>query len=402
MPPRLRVYVGTWNMHGKDPPESLAPWLPGTPSSSGGGGPAAQFDMYVIGTQEAERSIEKSVLNPSKAKWLLRLNAELGDGFVCVASHSLVAIHLAVYVRRGLLAEVSGVQSAHVACGLGDILGNKGGVGISLRVGRTSMLCVNAHFAAHQTKIAERNADFHRINSALGLRPSADGAASSSSAAAAASASAGASASSPTSSAGAAHAAGGCAGLFDRVIWCGDLNYRIAGCRAAIDAVLEPPGERARAAPEWGGEDHHWDSMRAVLLGNDQLRQQMAAGNVFNGFEEGDITFRPTYKFDSKQRHLYDQSEKQRVPAYTDRVLFRAADAAPPGAVRLLQYSSSPELTTSDHRPVFAELAVAYEPSAAAADADAVAEYSMPMVSRSARSGTTPAAQSQSSVCAVM
>ena len=53
-------------------------------------------------------------------------------------SHSLVAIHLAVYVRRGLLPEVSSVQTAHVACGVGDILGNKGGVGVSLCVGCVS------------------------------------------------------------------------------------------------------------------------------------------------------------------------------------------------------------------------------------------------------------------------
>ena len=118
--------------------------------------------MYVIGTQEAERSIEKSLLNPSKTKWLLRVNAALGDGYECVASHSLVAIHLALYVRTGLLPEVSNVRTAHVACGIGDILGNKGGVGISLCVGRTSLLLVNSHLAAHQTKVGERNADFHK------------------------------------------------------------------------------------------------------------------------------------------------------------------------------------------------------------------------------------------------
>lgn len=107
----LRVFVGTWNLHGKEPPDSLAPWLPAPPLAdqrSGGAGPGSpeMVDVYVIGTQEAERSIEKSVLNPSKAKWLLRLNAALGDQYACVASHSLVAIHLAVYVRVELLPEV--------------------------------------------------------------------------------------------------------------------------------------------------------------------------------------------------------------------------------------------------------------------------------------------------------
>ena len=30
----------------------------------------------------------------------------------------------------------------------------------------------------------------------------------------------------------------------------------------------------------------------------DQLRLQMAAGRVFDGFQEGSVTFRPTYKYD--------------------------------------------------------------------------------------------------------
>ena len=39
----LRVFVGTWNMHGKPPPPSLAPWLPAEPARS--------HDLLVIGTQ---------------------------------------------------------------------------------------------------------------------------------------------------------------------------------------------------------------------------------------------------------------------------------------------------------------------------------------------------------------
>ena len=39
----LRLFVGTWNMHGKPPPPSLAPWLPTEPARS--------HDLLVIGTQ---------------------------------------------------------------------------------------------------------------------------------------------------------------------------------------------------------------------------------------------------------------------------------------------------------------------------------------------------------------
>jgi len=72
----LRLFVGTWNMHGKEPPASLRPWLPASPN---------EHDMYVIGTQEAERSIEKSLIISSKAKWEAALRAHLGDGFVLLS-----------------------------------------------------------------------------------------------------------------------------------------------------------------------------------------------------------------------------------------------------------------------------------------------------------------------------
>ena len=72
----LRLFVGTWNMHGKAPPASLVPWLPASPD---------EHDMYVIGTQEAERSIEKSLIISSKAKWEAVLRAHFGDGFVLLS-----------------------------------------------------------------------------------------------------------------------------------------------------------------------------------------------------------------------------------------------------------------------------------------------------------------------------
>lgn len=62
----------------------------------------------------------------------------------------------------------------------------------------------------------------------------------------------------------------------------------------------------------------------------DQARAQMAAGAVFHGLREGPLAFAPTYKFDkgAMDEFAYDSSEKRRVPAWTDRVLFKGAAPA--------------------------------------------------------------------------
>lgn len=127
----------------------------------------------------------------------------------------------------------------------------------------------------------------------------------------------------------------------DWVFWCGDFNYRIDMDKESLkDAISQ--GDLAS------------------VLENDQLRKEQEAGNVFNDFLEGEISFDPTYKYDLFSDE-YDTSEKQRAPAWTDRVLWRRRKALAesdfvstewnPG--KLVHYGRS-ELKQSDHRPVIA------------------------------------------------
>ena len=74
----------------------------------------------------------------------------------------------------------------------------------------------------------------------------------------------------------------------------------------------------------------------------------MAAGNVFQGFNEAPPRFWPTYKFDSGTNQ-YDTSAKQRVPAHCDRILWRVN--ATPSNHRSHRPSSAvetPPLATGD------------------------------------------------------
>ena len=78
------------------------------------------------------------------------------------------------------------IETASVATGIGDVVGNKGGVGISMTIGATPIVFVNCHFAgeqmifvlskltkafpAHHDGVAQRNADYHAINAKMQLR----------------------------------------------------------------------------------------------------------------------------------------------------------------------------------------------------------------------------------------
>uniref|UniRef100_K7DZU0 Uncharacterized protein n=1 Tax=Monodelphis domestica TaxID=13616 RepID=K7DZU0_MONDO len=91
----------------------------------------------------------------------------------------------------------------------------------------------------------------------------------------------------------------------------------------------------------------------------------MAKGSwpVLKGFQEGPLTFAPTFKFDVGTNY-YDTSAKKRKPAWTDRILWKikapGVGPSPSGReshrVHVTQHSyrSHMEYTVSDHKPVAA------------------------------------------------
>lgn len=155
----LTVFCGTWNLHAKPFPANLSDFIP----------PNA-YDIYAIGTEECEATIEASILFASKERWVARLVELLGSNYTLVAQHTLQAMHLVVFVRTALYPYVHHIESGSVATGIGDVMGNKGGVGVGFDISHTSMLFINSHFAAHQHKVAQRNADFHKIDSRMPLK----------------------------------------------------------------------------------------------------------------------------------------------------------------------------------------------------------------------------------------
>lgn len=322
----------------------------------------------------------------------------------------------------------------------GMTLGNKGGVGISFAIGATSCIFVNSHLAAHQANIRERNEHFFQISEGLtralgpplsrtsldapsttvkkkdhvgirrtalptgkksrvvpvlsdqNRRPSAgDLAEARESNSIALPSDATSRVSLPEFTTGLFHherigvqegvmweegRRGGCEGVggghrrhrrtlcevFDRVVWAGDLNYRVNVSRKMANALLS-------------------NDLHDELLKNDQLLLERGKEDEsevpFAGYQEGPLNFRPTYKFDCGSDD-YDSSPKQRVPAWTDRVLFAGASTRPgksgrekapeattqgepPARMHLRAYRSVPELRTSDHRPVLSSFVMEFD-----------------------------------------
>lgn len=328
----LRVAVGTYNVNGGKHFRSLAykhlsldDWLldsrkNAVQSSLVDTTPEEEDtvdrapDVFAIGFEEivdlnATNIVQNTQWSENAASWGKELQKVISrdEKFVMVTWSQLVGVALFVFVNEKHANHVRGVSVESVKTGMQGATGNKGGVGIRLVVRNTSMAFVCSHFAAGQKEVQERNNDYDSIARKLIF---------------------------PLGMPLWAH---------DYVFWCGDFNYRINLSR---DEVLELVQRR-----EW-----------SVLLQHDQLKQSYAEEKCFKGFIEGDIAFAPTYKYDLFSDD-YDTSEKSRIPAWTDRVLFwrrmyprdKENPKWTPG--RFVHYGRA-ELKQSDHRPVLAVIDV--------------------------------------------
>ncbi|KAL3812589.1 hypothetical protein ACJIZ3_013857 [Penstemon smallii] len=222
-----------------------------------------------------------------------------------VASKQMVGIFLTVWVRSELTEHVKNIKVSCVGRGLMGYLGNKGSISISMLLHQTSLCFVCSHLTSGQKEGDElrRNADvmeilrktrFPKVNCVNDEK-------------------------SPETVL-----------EHDRVIWLGDLNYRIALPYRSAKALIEMQSWRA-------------------LLEKDQLRIEQRRGRVFDNWKEGKIYFPPTYKYShNSDRYAggdLHPKEKRRTPAWCDRILWYG------GGLQQLSYVRG-ESRFSDHRPV--------------------------------------------------
>ncbi|OAD08897.1 hypothetical protein MUCCIDRAFT_117152, partial [Mucor lusitanicus CBS 277.49] len=301
------VFVGTWNVHGSLPTTSLKTWLQGTLKADDGS--SFDPDFYVIGLQEMETNTEAYIrYDPAKENaWVKAIIDSLKDGgkdYYKVESKQLVTMLMIVIAKKSHRPFISEVTSTYAGVGLMNMMGNKGGISVRLRFHDSYLCFVTSHLAAFTDKTEKRNQDFTELSKRLVFPQRSD----------------------PLTE------------YFDSfLVWCGDLNYRVNLNEAVIKNWLRQ--ERLD-----------------ILLDYDQLSIERDAGRTFQMFDEGPITFAPTYKYDAGTNQ-YDTSEKRRAPSWTDRILWKKdRKGTAEQSLELKSYKDCMEMMMSDHKPVRALL----------------------------------------------
>ena len=116
----------------------------------------------------------------------------------------------------------------------------------------------------------------------------------------------------------------------DLIYWLGDLNYRLNDLTT----------DEVKKAIETGKIE--------TLFKYDQLKLQQKLGKVFIDYNEAPIRYQPTYKYDVGTDQ-WDSSEKNRAPAWCDRILWTGTEPT-----KCIVYRSHSKLRLSDHKPVSA------------------------------------------------
>ncbi|KAF5734056.1 hypothetical protein HS088_TW16G00498 [Tripterygium wilfordii] len=297
------IFVGSWNVGGVVPPEDLEmeDWLDT-------GNPA---DIYVLGFQEIVPLNAGNVLASENRKISMRWNniirhalnkailtqaqddkkgeyqkmhqtkdqisaeyRKSKDNFQCIISKQMVGVFISAWVRSDIHQHIQHPNVSCVGCGIMGCLGNKGSVSVRFCLHDTSFCFVCSHLASGGKEGDERhrNADAAEILSRTRFPR-------------------GPSRNLPQKILD-----------HDRVIWLGDLNYRINLPEATTRSLVHKK--------EWN-----------TLLKNDQLKAEFMKGHVFQGWHEGVIEFAPTYKYYPNSGiyygcHQKKRGEKRRAPAW--------------------------------------------------------------------------------------
>lgn len=291
---RVHIHAGTYNLAGKIPTESVIPWI--FPNEND-----PEPDIIALGFQELVQLTPQQMMStdtePRKVweKFIIKSlqnRRNKRSDYIIIRSEQLVGLALIILVKENLTGSIRSVEGVNKKTGMKGMSGNKGAAAIRLQYEDTTFCFISAHMAAGHLNVEERNNDYWTISNGLQFLK------------------------------------GKTLDNHDNIIWLGDFNYR-------IDLSYEKSLELIN-------KDDLYE-----LYNYDQLQRVRSTRGIFKGYEEGPIIFKPTYRFDFNSDD-YDTSEKRRIPAYTDRILFKGPN------LDCFRYCSVDIMKGSDHRPVYA------------------------------------------------
>jgi hypothetical protein len=152
-PVEYNVSVLTWNLAEKKPNPEDYSFLKEFKND----------DFVILGVQECEDIKPRRNEGHRSRAWRAIQKQTLGKSYECLAQHKMGGLQIAVYAKKSIAKKVQGTQILDVACGVGNVLTNKGAVCVLLRMRGKTLAVINAHLAAHHGKVKERNADYQRI-----------------------------------------------------------------------------------------------------------------------------------------------------------------------------------------------------------------------------------------------
>ncbi|CAN1235248.1 Type IV inositol polyphosphate 5-phosphatase 3 [Linum perenne] len=324
----LRVRVATWNVGGKMPPDDL--------DIDGWVNTDEPADIYVLGLQEivplnagnifgAEDSrpatkwenIIRDTLNsirPVRTKEidLESLLKRKRSAYVRIVSKQMVGVFITVWVRRHLRKHIQNVKVSTVGVGVMGYIGNKGSVSVSMSVYQTPLCFICTHLTSGEKEGDEikRNADVHEIHKRTNFRSVA--------------------------------AVGLPKSISDheRIVWLGDLNYRI---NLSYEKTRELIADKQFSALA------EYDQIQVRIQLEQILRRRSKGRKAYSCMVTHQTTLHLVHHFVSSSHELIA------IPQFRcDRILSYGK------GFRLLSYRRT-ELKLSDHRPVTATYMVEVE-----------------------------------------
>ncbi|KAJ3324931.1 hypothetical protein HDV06_005519 [Boothiomyces sp. JEL0866] len=327
----FKIFCGTWNVAGEPAAESLKPWLYD--------GQVNSPELYVLGFQEVDLSTEAYLMyDPLKEQeWSAAVERALilhREKYVKIASKQLVGMLILVYAPVKNVGIIQDVSAESIATGILGVMGNKGAVGVRLRILDSYYSFVNCHLAADANMTEKRNQDYQYIAKKLvypiqsrfedsvdyqqqnpwvatflDTSPLLNG---------------------QTVVENTPLLTGTASKMLsifetDHLVWMGDLNYRINNNEAKVKELIS-------------------NKNLETLLNDDQLNIERNAKRVFTGFEEAPIAFNPTYKYDFGTN------------VYDTRILWlnNPLHLDDPDWIKCTSYISCDQIKLSDHKPVAA------------------------------------------------